>query len=212
MTDILREPHENQRQPAEYQFAEMRRDGGPQVAVFSKPPANQDSTSLQHTAAPLPPPAARFPHSLPQPDRQGQNDQRIATAALNALLERLDKSHQRWRAEAEREVVQLAFALAERIVRRELERETDIPLDLLQEALELAGRGTRLRVAMHPTDLRVHQDEIRRLTATMRPTAEVEVVGDQHVERGGCIVETPDGLIDQSATAQLRRIREELQA
>jgi flagellar assembly protein FliH len=213
MPGILRDQQENQRQLAEYQFSDMVRAGDDIVSAFSDRRRDQPSASQPHAAASQDLAGATGlagrHHNTAAP---GQEDRRTATAALQALVEHIEKAHRQWRAEAESEVIQLAFALAERIVRRTLDRETDVPLDLVREALDLAGRGKPLRIALHPTDHRAHQDEIRRLTATLHATAEVEIVGDQQVERGGCVVETPDGRIDQTASAQLQRIREELQA
>ncbi|MDH3717732.1 MAG: FliH/SctL family protein [Planctomycetota bacterium] len=213
MPGILRDQHENQRQLAEYQFSDMVRTGDATVPAYSDRRPDQPLPSLPHAAAsPDLSVATGLAGRHQNTAAQGQEDRRTATAALHALVEQIEKAHQQWRVQAETEVTQLAFALAERIVRRQLDRETDIPLDLVREAVDLAGRGKRLRIALHPTDHRVHQDEIRRLTATLHATAEVEIVGDQNVERGGCVVETPDGRIDQTASAQLQRIREELQA
>ncbi|NIP84149.1 MAG: hypothetical protein GTO03_00730 [Planctomycetales bacterium] len=204
------EPSARRVQPARYQFAEM---AGPREA---------DAAGLAEWPKAAPAPAAPPPafgqlasliaDPVPNPGPQAcGGEDRQAAAALQALVERLDQVHHQWQAAAENEVVQLAFALAERIVRRQIERDPQIPLDLVREAIQLVGRGKRVRIALHPADFRLHQDALRRLSVTLQQTGEVELVGDQRVERGGCVVETPDGLIDQTITAQLQRIREELQ-
>jgi flagellar assembly protein FliH len=143
-------------------------------------------------------------------------DQKIAARletvlpALRAVIEEIDRSKQGWLARWEREAVQFAAAMAERVCRRELERQPEIPLGLVREALQLAGSNAHLRIALHPDDHAALGHEVQHVVAEFARLATTEIVGDPHLSRGGCRVETDHGLIDQTFEAQLARIEEEL--
>lgn len=143
-------------------------------------------------------------------------DQKIAARletvlpALHAVIEDIDRSKQGWLARWEREAVHLAAALAARVCRRELERQPEIPLGLVREALQLAGMNAHLRIALHPDDHAALGREVQHVVAELARLATTEIVADPHLSRGGCRVETDHGLIDQTFEAQLNRIEEEL--
>jgi flagellar assembly protein FliH len=130
--------------------------------------------------------------------------------ALRLAIAEIERSKQGWLAHWESEAVHLAAAMAERVCRRELERQPKIPIALVREALELAGVNGRLRIALHPTDHAALGEEVRQVVAEFSRLAAAEVVSDGQVSRGGCRVDTDHGLIDQTFEAQLKRIEDEL--
>ncbi len=221
MSGVLRDPPEGSWNSAKFQFSEMTAAAPSRhIAINRKSvtqqqvvePESPPESALQSAhVQPLPVRPAPLPSNSQNAIRGAQQSRYSATAALNELVRQLNDVHQGWRGEAEKQMIDLAFALAERIVRREIARSPDIPLDLVREALDLVGRNKPLRIIMHPTDHRENLDELRRMAAAVHRTGEVELVADQSVEPGGCVVETPDGRVDQTVSAQLTRIREELQ-
>jgi flagellar assembly protein FliH len=133
----------------------------------------------------------------------------LMPAMENAVREVRD-TKQAWLSRWEADAVHVAVAIAERVVRRELAKQPDIPLALVREALELAAGSDQIRVCLNPAD---HQSLGPRVDAIARELAglgSVEVVADAAVSPGGCHVETRHGVIDQRFEAQLARIEEEL--
>lgn len=130
--------------------------------------------------------------------------------ALRSAIAEVERSKQGWLAQWEREAVHLAAAMAHRICRRELQRQPEIPIALVREALELAGADGQLRIALHPDDHAALGRQLQQVVAEFSRLAATDVVADEQITRGGCRVETDHGLIDQRFEAQLARMEEEL--
>ncbi|MCH5373120.1 MAG: hypothetical protein JJ992_04035 [Planctomycetes bacterium] len=112
--------------------------------------------------------------------------------------------------QGESAVLRLASAIAERLVRRELQQRPEIALDLVREALELATGSRQLKIRLNPTDFRSLGDRAADLARLQGDGVAAEVIADAAVSRGGCIVQTEFGTIDQRFESQLARMMEEL--
>ena len=100
--------------------------------------------------------------------------------------------------------------MAARVCRRELERQPEIPLQLVKEALQLAAGSPSVRVLLNPADLASLGNQLQQLAAEISRLAPAELVADERIARGGCRVETQYGAIDQQFESQLNRIEQEL--
>jgi flagellar assembly protein FliH len=135
-----------------------------------------------------------------------------AIAAIQQTDAELQQTKQAWIARWETDVVRLAAAIAARVVRRELRRQPDITLSLIQEALDLAAGSPNVRLHLNPEDYQALGVQVRSLIDAMSSLGDAEVVPDATISRSGCRVETRFGTIDQQIESQLRRIEEELAA
>lgn len=142
--------------------------------------------------------------------REGEEaGQRLAAAELQPVIERLVRSideisglRPRLRREAERDVVQLALAIARRILARELSVDPDAMRGLVLGALERLRSHEISRVRVHPA-----QEPV--VTACLRQTITdrtVEVIADPACERGAVVFETERGSLDASVESQLQEI------
>lgn len=104
----------------------------------------------------------------------------------------------------------VALAIAERVIRREVERAPQITLALVRESLELAAGSTEVKLFMHPDDLATLSPALDRLMGELGSLGRCEIVSLASISRGGCRVETRCGSIDQQFETQLARIAEEL--
>ncbi|MBL9084160.1 MAG: hypothetical protein JNK76_20315 [Planctomycetales bacterium] len=133
-----------------------------------------------------------------------------ALPVLGTIVGEIQASREAWLAQWERSGIQLTTRIAERIVRRELEKRPELPLTLMREALELATSGQSVRVALNPADLALLGPQAQQLLAELGRLGDAELVGDERIACGGCRLETRHGSIDQQIAAQLQRIEEEL--
>lgn len=109
--------------------------------------------------------------------------------------------------QTERQMVQLALAIAKRIVRREIALDRDLTQTMARLALERLGDSTTVTLRLHPDDFAAignHCDEWQR--------SHVSVVADRDVSRGGCLVESDFGFIDGSVEAQFHEVARALLA
>ena len=132
--------------------------------------------------------------------------------ALKKTVEDIAHAKQAWMTHWERSAVGLSAAIAERVIRRTLDKQPDIPLALVREALELAAGQSNVRIHLNPEDHASIAGQVEMLTAEMTSLGDAELIATADVSRGGCRVETEFGVIDQQFEAQLKRIEEELTA
>ena len=130
--------------------------------------------------------------------------------ALGQVIEEIRDAKQAWLAHWEKSGVQVAAAIAERLIRRELAEKPEITLTLVREALELAAGSSELRIQMNPGDHQALRPQVEALIAELSPLGTAELTADPRIGAGGCRVETRFGVIDQQFEAQLARIEEEL--
>ena len=130
--------------------------------------------------------------------------------AMQQAVTGIAQSRQAWQQRWESQAVQLATAMAARIVRRELRQDPQITIAWVREALELAAGSGQIVLKLNPQDQSVLGDRLERLTKEMNRLGQVQVVADPAISSGGCRVETEFGSLDQQLEAQLARLTEEL--
>jgi flagellar biosynthesis/type III secretory pathway protein FliH len=130
--------------------------------------------------------------------------------AVKQAVEQLAQAKHAWLTHWEGAAVHVAARIAERVVRKEIEREPTITVSLVREALELASGTTELQVRMNPSDVKTLGSNVESLLRELGRQATATVVGDATIAPGGCCVDTKFGVIDQQIESQLRRIEEEL--
>jgi flagellar assembly protein FliH len=102
----------------------------------------------------------------------------------------------------EAEAVQLAFDLAEAIVRRELTLSSCVSVEAVTRAIGLVPSGEDVLVRVHPGDAPDPAD-----LQALLPEASVRVVADPAVEAGGCVVEAGPCRIDAQIGPAIERAR-----
>lgn len=108
--------------------------------------------------------------------------------------------------QTERQLVQLALAVARRIVQREVTVDQDLVLTIARVALDRLGDSTTATIRLNPEDYRVVVAHHGDAWAGVR----VRVLADDGVTRGGCKVESDIGFIDATVEAQFEQISREL--
>jgi flagellar assembly protein FliH len=102
---------------------------------------------------------------------------------------------------AEREVLDLAVAIAERVLRSELTARREATLPIVEAALQ-AARGRRvLAIRVNPDDYEVLADHRCELLGSLDSA---RLVPDGEITPGGCVVEIDTGLIDARLESQLQ--------
>ncbi len=100
-------------------------------------------------------------------------------------------------AESQGELVELAFAIAKRVLRREIGVDPKAARAIASACLTEAGGAAVKRIWVHPADVGSVREGVGE---------GIEVVGDEALERGGAVVETERGRLDGSIDAQLDEI------
>ena len=130
--------------------------------------------------------------------------------ALTMVIDRLDEAKESFVLQWEENAVKLAEAIAVKAINCQLPEMVDVPIRLLREALELGTGSTSLRVRLNRDDYEALKPQVDLLVQEMTRSIPTEIVGDALVSPGGCILETPQGTIDNQIESRLARINEEL--
>ncbi len=134
--------------------------------------------------------------------RQAAAELQNEAARLARAIEEVAGLKPRLRASAERELVELALAIARRILRRELHVDAEAVLGLAKAALEKASLREVTEVRLHP-DLAA---PVRAHLARIGAPQSILVRQDPSLEPGAVLVETVRGTIDASLETQLDEI------
>ena len=144
----------------------------------------------------------------------GQHHMRQELQAAQLLLASVTTEIQtrrdEWLAAWQHEALNLALAIAGRVLRRKLDTESELALQLVRESLDLAVGAANITVRVSPDDLSRWRAPLESLLQETHPVATTHLLGDPQVSRGGCRVDTEFGGIDQTIETQLQRIAEEL--
>jgi flagellar assembly protein FliH len=104
--------------------------------------------------------------------------------------------------QTERQMVQLALAVARRIVHREVSLDQDLLIAMARVALDRLGESAQVTIRLNPEEYEATGGaRVAQLTA-----ANVTVLPDARVQRGGCRVESNLGALDAGVDAQLQEI------
>lgn len=132
--------------------------------------------------------------------RAAESELRARCDQLTRAVEAIASYRSRIRGESERDLVQLAIAIAKRILHREIQADPDALLGVVKAALERVETGEIHRIRLWPGQAEI----VRRGLERSGPA--IEVTADPALEPGSAIVETSRGRIDAGVEAQLREI------
>jgi flagellar assembly protein FliH len=132
----------------------------------------------------------------------------LATAlpALKAVAESLAVERDRWIADWEATAIRLAAAIAERLLGQQLRIHPDLAREMIREALQLAVGAPRIRLRLHGADAALLGAQAAEVVRALAACGEAEVVADNSLTRGGCLIDTQHGQIDARVETVLDRI------
>lgn len=109
----------------------------------------------------------------------------------------------------EAEMIRLVFAIAKKVVGREFSENDKAILNVIRLAINDAV-GEKLIVKVNPKDYEKIKKNEKELLGSLEDHLTVHFREDEHVEVGGCIVDTEIGTIDAQLETQLRAIKKAL--
>lgn len=128
-------------------------------------------------------------------------------AQVQALVAGLVRARDRAIAEAEPQLIELAFSIAQRVLGRAVERDPEAVVQVARRAVAAARRQAELRVHAHPDDLAALRGAEPPLAEGAGLGKRLTFVADDLLERGGVRVETALGVVDASLESQLGALR-----
>jgi len=128
--------------------------------------------------------------------------------AFRASAEELGKCRESLIAHFEKDSVELAIAIAEKIVCHEVSTNRETVVDILKRATKETGGNEILKIRINPSDLQFIEESGISLTHLTAENATLE--GDGTVPIGGCVIQTDFGCVDATTGHQLEAVAEAL--
>jgi flagellar assembly protein FliH len=132
----------------------------------------------------------------------------LAARALAQARSALLDARQQREVELTREAVELALALAEKILSATIAVSPERVLDVVRGALRQVEERRALRILVNPEDLPLVEQALKELSASAGGIDHCELHAERRISRGGAIIRTSDGELDASLETQLERARE----
>lgn len=145
---------------------------------------------------------------------QAQFDESVGRAAdtLQQASEAMAQARQAFLDSLEPQVVQLAVALAGRILEREVRLDRSVVVTAARAALERVSDEGRVTLRVNPADIEVLREKKPELLGQFEGIATIDLAPDEEVESGGCVAVTESLEIDARLSAQLDLIMAQLLA
>lgn len=144
--------------------------------------------------------AEGFEKGLAEGRAEGQREQRLQLDQLKSILEQMTAPLHGMGEELQSELLTLSVAMAQQLVRREMQVEPGEIIPVITEALTLLPSHARdVVVHVHPEDAAL----IRELLADATDDADWKVSEDPLLSRGGCRIESLNSSIDASLETRL---------
>lgn len=108
---------------------------------------------------------------------------------------------------AERNSLELAFMLAQKVIGSELETKPEAVANIARMALQQVMDCDRVELKVNPEDFNYLRSVQSDLEALLSSHAKLELRGDKSLERGSCLIETERGVLDARISSQLETLR-----
>jgi len=130
--------------------------------------------------------------------------------ACQQMLAGLEADRLAWNATARQDLVDLAIAIARRVVGHVSQQHREAIVKNLEEAARLVGARSDVTIAVHPDEAEAARLFAKSLVELQEQCQHVRVVPDPQVSGGGCRICWRTGVVDATVETQLERIAAEL--
>ncbi len=109
------------------------------------------------------------------------------------------------------DILEISVDIARKIIKREVEQNPQVILDSIVDVMKtLSKEEPRITVKLNPLQVDLVKTELPEYISSMGIEAKINVVGDESIAEGGCILNTNNGIVDASLDTQLEIIKEAL--
>ncbi len=108
----------------------------------------------------------------------------------------------------ENEVVDLAMAIARKVICREIEVDKEVVVCVAREALAKVEAPGKIKIKLNPADLQFIDETKYQLSELIGNIDNVTLEAEGSIQSGGCVVETDLGEIDARIENQLQAVEE----
>lgn len=131
---------------------------------------------------------------------------------LDKLIAEIEETRTEVFRNAEKGIVNLAMAIAAKIIRHEISTKKEVIVRTVSAALKKPVDHENIKVRVNPSDYHFLKEQAFQFSNFVDNPGSVIFVEDESIERGGCMIETNLGDIDARIEKQLRAVEEALKS
>ncbi len=139
---------------------------------------------------------------------QGRKDLEPVINTLSDALKELERTKKEIYAQAEKDAIQLALLMAEKIIKKEIQSDISILANMLKGVLESIGEQQEFRIKINPSDSARLKALGYDIGSYIRDAKKVILEEDLSIESGGFVIVTESGELDGRIGSQLEAIKE----
>lgn len=110
--------------------------------------------------------------------------------------------------EMEKEFIDFVFLVAEKVINKKVQEEPNVVISSLKELLTKVERSKTLTIWVNPQELEEVRNHKQQLTYMLEDVENINIIPDERIEIGGCIIETNFGKIDSRISTKLEVLKE----
>jgi flagellar assembly protein FliH len=129
-------------------------------------------------------------------------------ATIKEALIQLNAIREETYRQLEKEVVELALAIARKVICREVATDKETVVCVAREALAKVEDPGTVKIKMNPSDLEFINQTKYQLANLIPDVNNVTFEAEETIQSGGCIIETDLGEIDARIEKQLQAVKE----
>jgi flagellar assembly protein FliH len=130
---------------------------------------------------------------------------------LRQVVERIALAAGRYWIESEASMRALSVEIVQKLLKSELAQSPDAIVSVVRDAVLRVANSRDVRVRVSVSDLPALRDRHDELLAGLDGVTNLEVVANSDITPGGCIVESPIGVVDATIETQIARIEDAME-
>lgn len=146
--------------------------------------------------------------------REGIEQARAEAEEIRSRARQVLKQAEEQRAKTleslEREIIGLSVDIAEKILARQLSLDPETVLAIAREALQLVKDREHITIFFNPADRETFEKNTEELKRLLPAHASLNLLSDDSITPGGCIVESEHGKVEATLEARWEAILESL--
>lgn len=109
------------------------------------------------------------------------------------------------------DILEISVEIAQKIIKQEVSQNPQVIIESIIDVMKsLSKDESRITVKLNPLQVDLVKTELPEYITSMGIEAKINVVGDDSIAEGGCILYTNNGIVDASIDTQLEIIKEAL--
>jgi type III secretion protein L len=128
-------------------------------------------------------------------------------AQVTETLTKARLEHEQFLKNANRDLMDLAFKIAEKIIGKQLEIEPETIIGIVKQAMQTVRQSKQLTIRVHPEDAKFLKENEEELMESLGRQRIIDIMEDKKVQHGGCIIESEIGTVEAQLQTQLERLK-----